>query len=147
MLIIGYKWVRYTGARYTVPGMISVGSDLDGRNLVVGRAFHHGDMLPAKVKPEHGVAYVCHAGQEHMKHDFEILMPAEFKWVHAANGYVPEGSVEGGRTMNGETLYIGRTYHNGVPCSGKIQRSHGVLYIPYEGKEIPCKNYEVLVQN
>lgn len=52
--------------------MICIGKDLDGLNLVVGRALHHGDMLPAKVKPEHGVAYVCHNGSEHMKHDFEV---------------------------------------------------------------------------
>lgn len=70
--IVGYKWVRYTGARYFVPGMISVGKDLDGMILVVGRAYHNGDILPAKVKPEHGVAYVAHGGKEHMKHEFEV---------------------------------------------------------------------------
>lgn len=68
----GYKWVKYTGARYFIPGMIFVGKDLDGMNLVVGRALHQGDMLPAKVKPEHGVAYVSYGGNEHIKHDFEV---------------------------------------------------------------------------
>lgn len=52
--------------------MIPIGKDLDGMDLVVGRAMHHGDMLPAKVKPAHGVAYVCHNGLEHIKHDFEV---------------------------------------------------------------------------
>lgn len=28
----------------------------------------------------------------------------------------------------------------------QIQRSHGVMYIPFDGKEIPCRDYEVLVQ-
>ena len=143
----GFKWVRFTGARYTVPGMISVGKDLDGSNLVVGRALHHGDMLPAKVKPEHGVAYVCHDGREHTKHDFEILMPADFKWIHAGHGHVPEDAVEAGRTVDGEMLYVGRAYRNGIPCMGKIQRSHGVLYVPFDGREVPFKDYEVLVQN
>lgn len=72
--VVGYKWVRYTGARYFVPGMISVGKDLDGMILVVGRAYHNGDMLPAKVKPEHGVAYVAYGGKEHMKHEFEVKL-------------------------------------------------------------------------
>ncbi|XP_033316655.1 uncharacterized protein LOC117242713 [Bombus vosnesenskii] len=141
----GYKWVRFTGARYFVPGMICVGKDLDGLNLVVGRALHHGDMLPAKVKPEHGVAYVCHNGSEHMKHDFEILMPAEFHWVHASNGHVPPHAVESGNTVEGEMLYVGRAFQNGIPCVGKVHRTHGVLYVPYEGREIPFRDYEVLV--
>ncbi|XP_043591517.1 uncharacterized protein LOC122571615 isoform X1 [Bombus pyrosoma] len=141
----GYKWVRFTGARYFVPGMICVGKDLDGLNLVVGRALHHGDMLPAKVKPEHGVAYVCHNGSEHMKHDFEILMPAEFHWVHASNGHVPPHAVESGKTVEGEMLYVGRAFQNGIPCVGKVHRTHGVLYVPYEGREIPFRDYEVLV--
>lgn len=68
----GYKWVRYTGARHWVPGMITIGRDQDGAQLVVARAHHHGDMLPAKAKPEQGIAYVAHGGAEHMKHDFEV---------------------------------------------------------------------------
>ncbi|KAF7384490.1 hypothetical protein HZH68_014102 [Vespula germanica] len=28
-----------------------------------------------------------------------------------------------------------------------VQRSHGVLYIPYDGQEIPFRQYEVLVQS
>lgn len=52
--------------------MISIGRDLDGMNLVIGRAMHQGDMLPAKVKPDHGVAYVSYRGAEHIKHDFEV---------------------------------------------------------------------------
>ena len=28
----------------------------------------------------------------------------------------------------------------------QVQRSHGVLYIPFDGKEIPYREYEVLVQ-
>ncbi|CAK9826542.1 hypothetical protein ANTRET_LOCUS4373 [Anthophora retusa] len=144
--ITGYKWVRYTGARYFVPGMITVGRDLDGMNLVVGRAVHQGDTLPAKVKPEHGVAYVSHNGVEHIKHNFEILMPAEFKWVHAAHGHVPPYAVEAGTTLEGEMLYVGRSFQNNIPCVGKVHRSHGVLYVPFDGREIPFREYEVLVQ-
>ncbi|KYM83378.1 hypothetical protein ALC53_06110 [Atta colombica] len=141
----GYKWVRWSS--YADRNMmISIGRDLDGMNLVVGRAMHQSDMLPAKVKPDHGVAYVSHGGAEHMKHDFEVLMPAHFNWIRAGHGHVPEYAVEAGRTANGEMLYVGRTYHNGAPCVGKVQRSHGVLYIPFDGKEIPYREYEVLVQ-
>ncbi|XP_076638495.1 uncharacterized protein LOC143350326 [Colletes latitarsis] len=143
----GHKWVKFSGVQSIMPGMIHIGPDLDGVPLVVGRAQHQGDMIPAKVKPEHGVAYVSHNCTEHMKHDFEILLPAEFKWVHAGHGHVPPYAVEGGRTVEGEPLYIGRVFENGVPCLGKIHRSHGCLYVPYDGKELSFKSYEVLVQH
>ncbi|XP_020289100.1 uncharacterized protein LOC109857327 [Pseudomyrmex gracilis] len=142
----GYRWVRWPTPYHERHMLITIGRDMDGMNLVVGRAHHQGDMLPAKVKPDHGVAYVCHGGNEHVKHDFEVLMPAHFTWVQSSHGHVPENAVEGGRTSTGETLYVGRTFHNGAPCVGKIQRSHGVLYVPFDGKEIPHREYEVLVQ-
>ncbi|XP_014480079.1 PREDICTED: natterin-3-like isoform X2 [Dinoponera quadriceps] len=142
----GYKWMRWP-VHYADPHtMISVGRDLDGANLVVGRAMHQGDMLPAKVKPEHGVAYVSHGGSEYTKHNFEILMPAHFNWIHSSHGHIPDHAVEAGRTSNGEVLFVGRAYHNGVPCVGKVHRSHGCLYIPYDGREISKRDYEVLVQ-
>lgn len=68
----GYRWVRWPTSYGDRHMLISIGRDLDGMNLVVGRAMHQGDMLPAKVKPDHNVAYVCHGGGEHMKHDFEV---------------------------------------------------------------------------
>ncbi|KAM0736495.1 hypothetical protein ACS0PU_006144 [Formica fusca] len=142
----GYRWTRWPAPYADSRMLISIGRDMDGTNLVVGRAMHHGDVLPAKVKPDHGVAYVCYGGVEHTKHDFEVLMPAHFNWIRTGHGHVPEHAVEAGKTANGEMLYVGRTYHNGIPCVGKIQRSHGVMYIPFDGKEIPYKEYEVLVQ-
>ncbi|XP_011263785.1 uncharacterized protein LOC105255934 [Camponotus floridanus] len=142
----GYKWTRWPAPYADSRMLISIGRDMDGMNLVVGRAMHQGDMLPAKVKPDHGVAYVSYGGAEYTKHDFEVLMPAHFNWIRSGHGHVPEHAVEAGRTTSGEMLYVGRTFHNGIPCVGKVQRSHGVMYIPFDGKEIPCREYEVLVQ-
>ncbi|KAH0956632.1 hypothetical protein HN011_005842 [Eciton burchellii] len=143
----GYKWVKWPAPYADSRMLIIIGRDLDGRNLAVGRAMHQGDILPAKVKLEHGIAYVSHGGAEHIKHDFEVLMPAHFNWVRAVHGHIPEHAVEAGRTMSGEMLYVGRTFHNGTPCVGKVHRSHGCLYIPFDGKEISYREYEVLVQN
>ncbi|XP_012254218.2 uncharacterized protein LOC105685009 [Athalia rosae] len=142
----GYKWVPYTGMRATLPGMICAGRDLDGANLVVGRATHLGDVLPAKAKPEHGVAYVAYDGIEHEKRSFEILMPADFHWVVSRNGQVPHGAVESGRTNSGEILYVGRGFQQGAPTIGKVHPSHGCLYVPFGGREIAMREYEVLVQ-
>lgn len=52
--------------------MVTGGRDCDGSTIYVGRAFHDGDMLPAKVIPDKGVAYVCHGGEEHPKDEFEV---------------------------------------------------------------------------
>lgn len=52
---------------------ITGGRDVDGCTIYVGRAFHEGDLLPAKVVcPDKSVAYVCHNGEEHPKEDFEV---------------------------------------------------------------------------
>jgi len=68
----GYKWVKWPAPYADSRMLIIIGRDLDGRNLAVGRAMHQGDILPAKVKLEHGIAYVSHGGAEHIKHDFEV---------------------------------------------------------------------------
>ncbi|XP_044017852.1 natterin-3-like [Aphidius gifuensis] len=143
----GYKWVKYSGRRNVEPEMIVIGHDLDGSALVIGRAYHHGEILPAKVKPQHGVAYVSYDGVEHTKYDFEIMFPTRFDWVSARDGHVPSEAVKGGQASNGETLYVGRTIHCGVPCVGKVHPSHGSLFIPYGGKEVRYREYEVLVMH
>lgn len=77
--VAGYRWTRWPAPYADSRMLISIGRDMDGTNLVVGRAMHHGDMLPAKVKPDHGVAYVCYGGVEHTKHDFEVYDPPRDK--------------------------------------------------------------------
>jgi hypothetical protein len=51
----------------------------------------------------------------------------------------------GGKTEDGETLYIGRVKHDGTLTIGKVQPSHGVCYISYGGKEIRYSDFEILV--
>lgn len=46
--------------------------DIDGKQIYIGRASHHGDLLPAKVIPEKRAAYVCHGGKEHHKDSFQV---------------------------------------------------------------------------
>lgn len=50
-----------------------------------------------------------------------------------------------GKTLDGENLYMGRCLHEGTLTPGKIQPSHGCLYIPFNGEEISVKEYDVLV--
>lgn len=122
------------------------GRDADGATIFVGRAFHAGDLLPAKVIAERGLAYVSYAGGEHQVFDFEILKNGNFAWEFATHGHVPSGALEVGRTSDGEPLYAGRCLYEGTQTPGKVQASHGGLYIPFAGQEIKVDEYEVLVQ-
>lgn len=102
-------------------------------------------MLPAKVLPDKSVAYVTHGGEEVAVEEYEILRSGEFVWEYAQNGEVPSGAVEAGRTADGEKLYFGRCLHEGSQTPGKVQSSHGCLYIPFDGAEVAVTDYEVLV--
>ncbi|XP_054002871.1 natterin-3-like [Hylaeus anthracinus] len=143
----GYRWVHRTAERSLPENAVVGGRDIDGDTIYVGRAFHEGDMIPAKVIPSKHVAYICHNGVEHSKHEFDILCLGEFEWEFCSNGNVPSNAVVAGQTTDGEPLYVGRVLHNGSQTIGKVQQSHGCLYIPFDGEELSFKNYEVLVLN
>lgn len=49
------------------------GVDIDGSQIFVGRAYHEGDWIPAKVIPAKNVAYVCFNGEEHAKDHFQVF--------------------------------------------------------------------------
>lgn len=57
------------------------------------------------------------------------------------------GYVAGKSEVNDELMYVGRAVINGILMVGKIHPSHGVTYIPHEGREIAFSNYEILVTN
>lgn len=84
------------------------GNDSDGTPMYVGRAFHEGDQIPAKVMPSKQAAYISHNGMEIFKHNYEILSGTGFTWVGSSNGHTPAGAVFSGNTSTGEPLYVGR---------------------------------------
>ncbi|EZA57286.1 hypothetical protein DMN91_003147 [Ooceraea biroi] len=142
-----YRWISRTGTQSLPENAVTGGRDCDGSTIYVGRAFHDGDLLPAKVIPDKNVAYVCHGGEEHPKDNFEILCQGEFAWEFCRDGEVPEDAVIAGQTADGEPLYVGRVLHSGSQTIGKVQPSHGCLYIPFDGEELSFKDYEVLVMH
>lgn len=122
------------------------GRDTDGAQIYVGRASHEGDLLPCKVIPSKKVAYVAYNGSEITKQNYEILVGGDLQWTRERNGGVPRGAFPAGKTKQGETLFIGRVDHNRSQTIGKVHQTHGCLYIPYGGKELSFKEYEVLVE-
>uniref|UniRef100_A0A182T8G4 DUF3421 domain-containing protein n=1 Tax=Anopheles maculatus TaxID=74869 RepID=A0A182T8G4_9DIPT len=126
------------------PNMVRAGVDCDGEVIYVGRAFHEGDMVPAKVIPTKNVAFVCHGGEEVLKEDFEVLRYGAFVWEYSSNGTVPESAMKIGQTTDGEPLYMGRAIYSGSQTPGKIHPSHGCCYLPFDGAEVSVTEYEVL---
>lgn len=76
----------------------------------------------------------------------KILIGGDVKWSKEKDGKLPKKAIVGGKTSTGEALYIGRANHEKSVTVGKIQPSHKCLYIPYGGKEVAIKEYEVLVE-
>lgn len=80
-----------------------------------------------------------------MKRNFEILLPdGLYVWRTEENGEVPYKALEVGHTQSGETLYLGRGKHQGAVIPGKVQASQNCLMIPFGGREITLRQYEVL---
>lgn len=62
-------------ARGGVPSTaLEGGVDIDGQKIYVGRAFHEGDWLPAKVIPGRNCAYVCFNGSEVSVERFQVSL-------------------------------------------------------------------------
>lgn len=97
--------------------------------------------------PSHGVCYVPWGGRENSHPDYQALVVSagcELVWINTSGDQIPTGAVQGGVTLDGEPLYIGRHEHQGSWVVGKVQPSHGVLYVPFGGEEVPFASYEIL---
>lgn len=68
------------------PNAVVAGHDSDGDTIYVGRAFFSNDMLPAKVIPNKGKAYVAYAREEHELENYEVLSGYNYEWLSAENG-------------------------------------------------------------
>lgn len=77
---------------------------------------------------------------------FEVLCGGNIKWVSTTTENIPWNAVIGGKTVKGETLYIGRALFDGALTVGNVHKSHGVLLIGYSGKEISFKTFELLTE-
>ncbi|XP_063216418.1 uncharacterized protein LOC134527556 [Bacillus rossius redtenbacheri] len=140
----GYCW--RDGSYGSVPDQaVRAGQDKDGSTIYLGRAFHNGDLIPAKIVPSKGLAFVSWGGEEVHVNTYEVLCDASVAWEFTTNGDIPEGAIAVGMTQDGEKLYAGRVMHDGTLTPGKVHPSHESCYIPYYGEELPFKEYEILI--
>lgn len=140
------RWMGWSSSQGVPHQGLIAGNDVDGTQIYLARAFHEGEQIPGKFMPTKHAMYICWNGQEILKHQFEIFSVPHARWVPSGHGSIPPGAVIGGNTTTGEPLYIGRTFYQGSLTPGKVHPSHGSLYIPFGGAEIPFKNYEILVE-
>ncbi|XP_016988944.1 uncharacterized protein LOC108051365 [Drosophila rhopaloa] len=139
----GNTWLHFSHGAIPQAAVVA-GHDADGDTIFIGRAFYCNDMLPAKIIPNKGKAYVAYANQEVELENYEVLSGSNYEWLPAENGEVPHGAVKVGQNVDGETLYAGRGYHAGSLTVGKVHPSHGCLYIPFDSEEVKIFAYEVL---
>ncbi|XP_023032752.1 uncharacterized protein LOC6638414 isoform X1 [Drosophila willistoni] len=142
---IEHTWVHSTPYAALPPYAVIGGHDSDGTPIYVGRSFHEGENLPAKVIPSKGCAYVAYGGQEHQKTHYEVLVGQGFAWVGSGGGAIPPNAVRSGTTRQGEPLYVGRGHYSNSLTVGKVHPSHGCLYVPFGGQEVRINTYEVLI--
>ncbi|KAF7281181.1 uncharacterized protein LOC143198744 [Rhynchophorus ferrugineus] len=135
-------WVAASSGE--VPPSGFAGGEDNGESAYVIRANFNGALLPGKLVPSHRQAYVPWGGAENPVTEYEVLCDFPGQWLANSGSDIPPNAVPGGQSEDGEALYIGRTVHDGCLTIGKVQPSHGVLYIPYGGQELAFPDYEIL---
>ncbi|XP_062548425.1 uncharacterized protein LOC134213404 [Armigeres subalbatus] len=137
-------WVSNT--KDEVPDRATVGGGTVGKLLYVGRAKHRASLTPGSVDPCTWRCHIAWGSDEHQKSSFDYLCNCSGKFVKSHGNNLPIGAIRGGYSEYGEPLFIGRVKVKEGYVVGKVQPSHGVCYIPYRGKEIAYKKYEILMQ-
>jgi len=129
----------------SVPPRAFVGGEDNGEPLYVARCQFQGCLIPGKLVPSHGTAYVPWGGAENAVSNYEILCDFGGRWVACSGGNIPPNALSAGQSEDGEPLYVGRVIHEGTLTIGKVQQSHACCYIPYAGQELNYPQYEILV--
>jgi Protein of unknown function (DUF3421) len=137
-------WIPFDGTKF--PNNVVEGGREDNQKLYIGRSHHMGSMTPGKVSADQPNCVIPWGTISNEKEDFEMLVSSgETNWVAARDGRVPQNALQAGHSEQGETLFIGRVFHNGSMIVGKVQPSHRGCYIPVDDKELHSRVYEVLV--
>lgn len=66
-------------------------------------------------------------------------------WVHASGGAVPDGAAANGNEADGKPLFVARAKLDNGVHPGKVQEQFGSANIPYRGREVKVREYEVLM--
>lgn len=120
------------------------GNEADGTPLYIIRAPYEGGICLGKLNPKHETGYLSWGGREIPVRNYEVYTGTG-RWAPASGGDCPPGAVRGGSEANGAPLFIARGRWEGSLTPGKLNPDHRTAYIPYAGKEIGLRDYQVLV--
>lgn len=67
------------------------------------------------------------------------------EWVKTSGSKIPDNAIRAGYEENGRPLFIARAKMEGTWTPGKCSPNYDGAYIPYDGKELIVKDYDVLV--
>lgn len=109
----------------------------------IGRAHHVDSLTPGGIN--NNVCTLAWGGAAYEKKEFQVLCVRDIDWVKSWDGSVPLYALPAGETEDDYALFIGRVLYEGMFYVGKIQPNHQVCYIPVNGQEKPCSEYETLV--
>ena len=125
-----------------------IGGDEEGEfALHVARAWHRGSLVPGKYDARYRKAYVSWGGEEHRCEEYEVLTGSQtYAWVAAKDGDVPEGAVKAGHENGGAPLYVARAWvtRHSVCTIGKLNPEDNCCHVPWAGRELQVRQYEVL---
>ncbi|KAJ3117891.1 hypothetical protein HDU96_005024 [Phlyctochytrium bullatum] len=152
----GNYWKRIAGAQIPADA-VTVGNDTDGKPLYVARAFINGGLHIGKMSPSFSTCLLPYGGAEmECFGDFEILCGiGSHSWVAIGkDGKRPENAFVGGYEEDGRLLYVSRAKVDKVTLldrkaaltPGKCRFDPSAsCNIPFDGKEVNLKSFEVLV--
>uniref|UniRef100_A0A0K8TPN2 Uncharacterized protein n=1 Tax=Tabanus bromius TaxID=304241 RepID=A0A0K8TPN2_TABBR len=144
---MAHTWIHSDSYSSLPPSAVFAGNDSNGDAIYVGRALCNGDQVPCKVIPDKNAAFLPYDGREIPATSYEVLCGHGYTWVPSVGGQILPHAVIGGRTSDGEPLYIGRANYAGSITPGKVHPSHNCLYIGYGGREVRVDSYEILISD
>ncbi|KAI8912798.1 hypothetical protein EDD86DRAFT_117560 [Gorgonomyces haynaldii] len=139
------KWIRAVGGQ-EVPTAVLGGSNKDGGNLYVARAYIDGDEILGKTTGQFQGCWIPFNGREVIQDAFEILTGDQnlLVWQSIPNrsNFMDFGPVLGG-IASGEEYFVARAMHNGKWIPGGITVRSPCKFT-YNGEELLSSEFQVL---
>ncbi|KAK9503867.1 hypothetical protein O3M35_010335 [Rhynocoris fuscipes] len=133
-----YRWQTSSSGVPLPVNAVVAGWDSFGNLIYAGRAVHEGNLLPAKIIPDHGCAYISYAGEEHRKMEYEVLCGQDLGWKADSCDRVPREAIRVGYTADGEHLYMGRLRMSDVfPNANGMSYSRGAYRWERSSGDLP----------
>ncbi|KAJ3192325.1 hypothetical protein HK101_006720 [Irineochytrium annulatum] len=144
-------WVPFD--KKTIPEKAwPAGYDLDGSLLYLARTLMNNGLHIGKVGLNLNVPSIPYGGKEHgVEGDVEILLIApNARWVQTSGNAIPSDAVVSGYEDDGRPLYAARAdvgkglFGKKSSCPGKAGHHISGCNVPFDGKEVGVKDFEVL---